>query len=114
MTNIYRILNPYEKMRFDFFGKIYSNDQFDGIAKVNCYGEETLLSYNLDEIISHIQYGNTTTSRWISCSTDLITDLEKYSVSKIYFKKYHRPDISLIRNHDNSSVIIKDFDKDIF
>ena len=114
MTNIYRILNPYEKMRFDFFGKIYSNDQFDGIAKVYCYGEETLLSYNLDEIISHIQYGNTTTSRWISCSTDLITDLEKYSVSKIYFKKYHRPDISLIRNHDKSSFIIKDFDKDIF
>lgn len=110
---IYRVLDLVEKKRLDVENKIYSNSDYDEIAYVINNGSP-IFGDNLDEIISHVQNGNTTTSRWISCSKDLTVDLEKYTVSNLYFKKNQRTDVAVINNHDESSLKIKGIELDIF
>lgn len=113
MSYIYRVLGPNEEMHYEVDKKLYSNSEYDGIFHV--YDIERLsLSDNLDELLSHIQCGNNTTSKWISCSKNLITDLEKYTVSKISWPKIHRSDVAIIRNHDTSTLKIKGNDFDFF
>lgn len=113
MPNVYRVLDDCEQMRLGVENKIYCNSDYDGIAYVINNGSP-IFGDNLDEIISHIQYGNTTTSKWISCSTNLKLDLEKYTVSKLHFQKDYRPNVAIIRDHCESSLILKGNKLDFF
>lgn len=113
MGDIYRVLDIYEEMHFCTGNKIYNNGAFDGFCCVDSY-DNFIISENLDNIISHVQHGNTTTSKWISCSKDLITDLEKYSISSISYKKNERPCIAVIRNYDQSVLNIEGCKHNIF
>lgn len=109
MENIYRVLDTYEEMHYLANNKIYSNSDFEGLFYVFGY-DKYGLDENLDNIISHIQHGNMTCSKWISCSKSLIIDLEKYSDSKLFYKKYKRPNIALVKNYSENSLIIDDID----
>lgn len=113
MVNIYRVLENSEYVLCSVINKIHSNSEFYNNCFIQNF-DDLRLSDNLDNIISHVQHGNTTCSRWISCSKSLVTDLEKYAVSNLTYKKTERPKVAVIRNHDKSSLYLKDLDVNIF